>query len=282
MKTLLQEIWKELNKFFLEILDAAPLLIIALVLTMFYFWLSKKFRRRFITYLQKKADDPLQINFLSEILRMVNWIIGGLVFLFIIGKQNVISSILGAGAISAFVIGFAFKDIGENFLAGIILAFKRPFKIGDIVMIQDIEGSIVGLDLRETHMKTFDGKDVYIPNGMIIKNPLYNYTIDGFLRQQFILSFDYGTDLQLARKVLLDTVNKIPGVLQDSKSAKTLIQDPGAYKISIITQYWINTINSPQSSSEIKSMVIKDSMEELAKENIEITGQRFNFEEITG
>ena len=147
-------------------------------------------------------------------------------------------------------------------------------------MIQTIEGSILDLNLRETHIKTFDGKDVYIPNGMLLKNPLYNYTIDGLLRQQFSFGFEYEIDLELARNILLETVNKIPGVIQDVKLAKTAIQEAGLYKISVIIQYWIDPTNSAFSGSEIKSQAIINSLSELTKNGIVITGQKINVGEI--
>ena len=140
MKTLLQNIWDELVGFYNAFLEAAPLIIIGILVAALYFWISKIIRKRITKYLKSKAEDPLQVNFLSDIFKIINGFIGVVIFLYVIGKQSIISSILGAGAISAFVIGFAFKDIGENFLAGIILAFNRPFRIGDIVMIQNVEG----------------------------------------------------------------------------------------------------------------------------------------------
>ena len=273
MKNILERIDFELTDFYLEFIDFAPLIIIGLIVMTVFLWISKIIRKRITVYLKSKAQDPLQVNFISNIFRIINCILGALLFLYIIGKQSIITSILGAGAISAFVIGFAFKDIGENFLAGLILAFKRPFRIGDVVKINNIEGSIIDLSLRETHIKTFDGKDVYIPNGMIIKSPLYNYTIDGYLRQQFSFGFDYGTDLNLARKILLETINKIPGVLQETKLANTSISEAGLYKIIVVTQYWINTFDKSYSSTEIKSEAISNALKELESHNIIVSSK---------
>ena len=106
--------------------------------------------------------------------------------------------------LTAIVIGFAFKDIGENFLAGVMMAFNRPFRIGDTIKSGDVEGKIVELSLRDTHIKTFDGKDVYVPNGQILKNPVYNYTIDGFLRHQFSIGIDYNSDIKKARDLIMN------------------------------------------------------------------------------
>jgi small-conductance mechanosensitive channel len=90
-----------------------------------------------------------------------------------------------------FIIGFTFKDIGENFLSGILMAFKSPFRIGDLVQTGDITGYVTSLSLRETTLKSLDGKDVFIPNSTILKEPLSNFTIDGFLRYEFVIGVDY-------------------------------------------------------------------------------------------
>ncbi|HET8830308.1 MAG TPA: mechanosensitive ion channel domain-containing protein, partial [Pelobium sp.] len=78
------------------------------------------------------------------------------------GLGAIAGGILAAAGASAVVLGFAFKDIGENFIAGFILAFSRPFNVNDTVMISDVFGKVKALELRYTKIKTFDGKDVYI------------------------------------------------------------------------------------------------------------------------
>ncbi len=269
---LLEGIWDEIILFYYQFVEIVPLIIIGLVVSILFLWISKAVRLKLIGFINKKAEDPLQINFLSNIFKIINGIISVLIFLYIIGKQDIIASILGAGAVSAFVLGFAFKDIGENFLAGVILAFKRPFRIGDTVKVNGIIGSIIGLSLRETHIKTFDGQDVYIPNGMIIKNPLHNYTIDGYLRQDYTVGVDYNTDIDQARKIILDVVNGIPGVLQEVKIAKTLISDLKDTRIDITTQYWINTFDSTYSGTEIKSQAINTTLQALKSANIVVPG----------
>ncbi len=78
-------------------------------------------------------------------------ILGASLFLNITDNSSIAKEILGAAGISAFVIGFAFKDIGENLLAGIILAFNRPFPLDDFIKTDDIEGSILEVSLRYSH-----------------------------------------------------------------------------------------------------------------------------------
>ena len=114
-------------------------------------------------------------------------------------------------------------------------------------------GNILEMSLRDTHIKTFDGKDVYVPNGQIIKMPLYNYTIDGFMRSSFTVSVAYDTDLEKARMLILEAVSKVPGILKEDKLARTHIKNLNTSRIDIEVHYWINTFDSTYSSLDIKS-----------------------------
>ena len=218
----------------------------------------------------EQAKDKLLIGFIDSIFRIVNVSIGLLVFLFNIGQDEIASNVLGAATISSVVIGFAFKDIAENFLAGIIMAFNRPFSIGDTIMTGAVEGTITEMSLRDTHIKTFDGKDVYVPNSQIIKTPLYNYTTDGHLRKSFDIGLEYGTDIEATRSIILDAVNTTPGILQEEKSATTLIKNLGASKINIQVQYWVNTFNKQYTTEEINSQAIKKTLNALESAQINL------------
>jgi small conductance mechanosensitive channel len=114
-----------------------------------------------------------------------------LITLYLLGLNSFTNKVLAGAGLLAFVIGFALKDIGENFLAGIILAFKSPFKLDDLIEVNNIIGFVKDINIRETHIKTPDGKDVFLPNSIILKNPMFNYTIDGFLRYEFVVGIAY-------------------------------------------------------------------------------------------
>ncbi|MFT4856902.1 MAG: small conductance mechanosensitive channel [Algoriphagus sp.] len=92
-------------------------------------------------------QDPLLANFLATILKALVILLGLLLIFRTIGLIGVVVGLLTDAGISAFIIGFALKDIGENLLAGILLVFKRPFRIGDVVDINRIRGEILTLNL---------------------------------------------------------------------------------------------------------------------------------------
>ena len=151
------------------------------------------------------------------------------------------------------MIGFALKDIGENFLAGILLAFKRPFKVGDTVDINGIRGVVLNLNLRDTQIKTPDGKDVFIPNATIIKNPLVNFTIDGFLRYDFIVGLDYGSDYQVARALILEAIQKV------------WVSELAESTLNLQVAFWVDTFDRKIADLEVKSQAIIQVLTTLEK-----------------
>jgi small conductance mechanosensitive channel len=146
-------------------------------------------------------------------------IILGVVIAFnILGLNGADSEILAGIRITGFIISFAFKNIGENFIAGVILAFKLPFDMEDIIETNGLKGSVIYLTLRETTIKTFDGKDIFVPNGLILKQPLQNYSKDNLLHHDFSIGVDYTTMKALTRQLMQKmTQEKKYVMLQEGK-----------------------------------------------------------------
>jgi len=162
------------------------------------------------------------------------------------------------------------------------MAFNRPFRLGDTIESNGITGNIVEMNLRDTQVKTFDGKDVFIPNGQILKNPLFNFTIDGFLRKEFILGLDYGTDIEEARSIIKRTMQKIPGILKEKKEPLTLIHEFGASTVNIKTLYWIDTFDKTLSSAEINSQAMRQVLEALEEAQINMPGDIIELKNYNG
>ncbi|MBK8196272.1 MAG: mechanosensitive ion channel [Lewinellaceae bacterium] len=225
MDTLLTDLWSNIHDYYDSFVALLPKLFIALILFAVLLLLARSSRRFSQRRLTARMDDPLLARFIARLIGTLIIILAILVSLQIVGLGGMAVGLLSTAGLGAFIIGFAFKDIGENFLAGIVLAFNRPFRVGDTVELSGIKGTVVTLNLRDTQIKTFDGKDIYIPNAMVVKNPVVNYTIDGFLRLDFTVGLDYGSDYTRAMQVMLDTVNSVPGVLKGEKAPSFAITD---------------------------------------------------------
>ena len=132
------DLWKVLNGYYHSFVKILPKLVLALVLFLVFMFLARQIRRWLIPRLTRNTNDTLLTGFLGDIGYWIMLILGLSVALGTIGLDGAVTNILAGAGLSAFILGFALKDIGENFLAGILLAFKRPFKIGDLVETQGV------------------------------------------------------------------------------------------------------------------------------------------------
>lgn len=243
-----------------------------LVFVILGFVLSSFIQRKIKISLANKSPNHITANFTSQIIGF--FLKSTIVFttLYLLGLSSFTNKLLAGAGLLTFVVGFALKDIGENFLAGIILAFKSPFKLDDLIEVNGIIGHVKDINIRETLVKTPDGKDVFLPNSIILKNPLYNYTIDGFLRYEFTVGIAYENNPTEAIKLILETVNKVEEVLKGDKAPAITISELSTNTININVKFWIDTYKSIKSSvhNSIRSQVMNDVVQELIEKGFNL------------
>lgn len=196
-------------------------------------------------------------NFLSKVIKLI---LIGFVLMFalkVAGLGGIATAIFTAAGASAIIFGFAFKDIGENFISGIILSFNRPFNINDTVSIGDVFGKVKAMEFRYTKLKTFDGRDVYIPNSDIITSAVYNYTEDGFFRLDFVVGVAYEEDIRAVENVILGTLRTTKGVYEDDLHEAFVTADELAVStVNLRVYFWVETTEYRKEALMIKSDVI--------------------------
>lgn len=224
------------------------------------FLLTNFIKSRIKRRISLKSPNPITATFISQIISFVLKTVIVLITLYLLGLNSFTNKILAGAGLLTFVIGFALKDIGENFLAGIILAFKSPFKMDDIIELDNIIGSVKDINIRETRIKTFDGKDVFMPNSIILKNPMFNYTIDGFLRYEFIVGIAYENNPTEAIKIILQAANNVEEVLKGERKPVIVINELSASTIDIKVLFWVDTLRSTRRTTHnyIRSQVMND------------------------
>jgi len=270
MEQFFEDVKSNLGAYYDQFVVVAPKLVLGLLALLFVWFLANIIRNSIRAKLLTQIDDPLLARFLARLAGIGVKLIGILIFLKIIGLGTTVATFLGAASIGTFVIGFALKDIGEHFLAGIMLAFNRPFSVGDTIEITGVIGKVTDVNLRNTHIKTFDGKDIYIPNGNIIKNPLTNYTMDGFIRTDFKVGIAYDSDAKQAIHIIKDILEAQPGILTDSKEPTAYVTALGDSAVLITVYYWINPLDPSTSGMTIKSNILQEINTQLTAAGIEI------------
>ena len=260
----------ELTRIMDKTFDLLPQIGLGLVILFLFVLLSWVIKSTITKRIKPKTKNPLLAVFLGKIVAFIITATGFVLFLNVIGLGGIAKHIMAGAGITTFVIGFAFKDIGENFLSGILMAFKSPFKIGDLIESSGTIGYVSELNMRDSVIKTLDGKDVYIPNSQMIKLPLFNYTIDGFLRYEIVIGLDYSSDLTKTIEIINSVLLKIPEVLQGDKKPVIVVDDLGVSTVNVRVLYWIDTFKSKSKAFhlKIKSQVIIKLIEELNQNNI--------------
>lgn len=233
------------------------------------FIISNFVQRRLRIRLMHKSPNRITAHFTSQIIGFVLKAIVIFSTLYLLELSSFTNKLLAGAGLLTFVIGFALKDIGENFLAGIILAFKSPFRLDDLIEVNGIIGHVKDISIRETLIKTPDGKDLFLPNAIILKNPLFNYTLDGFLRYEFDVGIAYENNPTEAIKLILETVKNVEGVLKGDKKPTVTINELATNSITINIQFWVDTFSSTKRSvhKTIRSQVINDTLAALLSNN---------------
>ncbi len=233
-----------------------PRLILAIVVLVFFLFTARYVQGLTKRRLVNRMDDTLMASFMARTVKGIYLILGFLIILSLLELTGIAGNILAGAGLSAIILGFAFKDIGENFLAGVIMAFRRPFRQGDIIKSGDVQGTVLQLNIRDTQVKTIDGKDVFIPNGQILKNPLHNYTIDGYLRYQFMVGLDYGSDIERAIQVIKGALVQVEGILSGEKGPTVMVNELASSTINLEVYFWIGDFSPKTSIARVKTQAM--------------------------
>ncbi len=113
------------------------------------------------------------------------------------------------------ILGFALRDLIENFVSGILILWRRPFHIGDQIRTGSHEGTVEEINFRSTILKTYDGVQVFIPNGAVFTEPLENHTAYGLRRLTIVLGIDQAASVARAREIILAELGQAAGVLAE-------------------------------------------------------------------
>jgi small conductance mechanosensitive channel len=258
-----QKYWEGFWMFLPKIVIALVVLIIAVVI-------AYRIKRIVQNRTKRRLDDPLLAKFLATLSKWTAIAIGLAIAMHAVELGGIARGIFATAGLSGIVLGFAFKDIGENFLAGVLLAFNRPFSIGDTVETNNIKGTIKTLNLRNTHIRSFDGKDIYVPNAMIIKSPLHNSTRDGLLRFDFAVGVDYYNDISRAEELILKILASKSGILKNPEPFIT-VEELACNRVKLMAYYWVNLFEYKDSTAELKNDVMNQTKEDLLNSGFKFT-----------
>ncbi|MDX1951114.1 MAG: mechanosensitive ion channel family protein [Verrucomicrobiota bacterium] len=143
--------------------------------------------------------------------------------------------LLGIGSVA---IGFAFRDILQNFLAGILLLLTQPFRLGDQIKVNDFEGTVEDIQTRATSIRTYDGRRIIIPNSDLFTDAVTVNTAFDKRRVSYDVGIGYGDDPERAKQVIVEAIRGLPEVLKEPPP-EALVVELAASAVMIRVRWWI-------------------------------------------
>lgn len=247
-----------------SILRSIPLIGFSLIILFFTWFLARLMTKTFRQRLQNQEMSILLRNVISNTVGVVIFLVGLYLVFQVAGWTNIALTIIGGTGLLGLVLGIAFQDITENFLASIFLSVQNPFNVGDLVEISDVLGFVQNMTTRTTIVMTLAGNHVQIPNATVYKSIIHNYTSNPNRRLEFIVGIGYDDSISLAQETVRAVLEAHPAVLNEPEHL-VLVDGLGSATVNLQIYFWID-------GTEYSWLKVKSSVIRLVKSAIQDSG----------
>lgn len=246
-----------------------PAYLLALAVFILFLWLAGRLSRWLRTIVNGRGRSKNAATVIALVARWGVVVLGVLIALSIALPSFRAGDLIQVLGISSVAIGFAFRDIFQNFLAGLIILLTDAFEIGDQIIVEseDLEGTVTDIQTRATTIRTYDDRAIIIPNATLFTNAVTINTATETLRSEQIVGISYHSDVDAARRVILQAISRIDGVLADP-APDVLVDDLASSSVNLRARWW--TAARRSTVLRIKSDVVAAIKRTLDAHDIEI------------
>ncbi len=249
---------------FLRALPGLAIAVLILVVT----WIVARFAIRIADMMVgRTAIRPSLKRLIDTIVKLMIWLIGLMIAAIVVMPGLTPASLFAGLGIGAVAIGFAFQDIFENFLAGVLIMLREKMRIGDVIECEGITGKVENITLRETHVRRLSGELTIVPNSMIFKNPVIILTDEAQRRHEVVVGVSYDTSLDHAADVIRRAIEAVEGVDTD-RSLDIFAQEFNSSSVDFLVRWWAGS--TPRQGWESKDKVVRAIKAGLDDAGIEI------------
>ena len=214
-----------------------PNFLIAL-LVFFAFAVGSRYVRKILVNLLDRISQNHAVNSLvATIVRAGVLTVGTFVALSIVQLDDTVTTLLAGVGIVGLALGFAFQDLAANFIAGVFMAIRKPFVLGDIIESNGFVGVVKEISLRSSVIRTFQGQKIVLPNKAIFENPVQNYST-GERRIDLGVGVSYGDDLEKVEKVTMEAIQRLGGIREDLP-VDLYYEGFGDSSINFTVRFWV-------------------------------------------
>ncbi|WP_224405848.1 mechanosensitive ion channel domain-containing protein [Afifella sp. IM 167] len=257
--------WEEVRLLALKGQRALPLLVLAL-LVLAVTWLAGRLVAGAARWaFGQRITTPLLLTIVARAFAIPVVLIGLYLVLQFAGLTRLAVTLLGGTGLVGLVIGFAFRDIAENFLASLLLSVRNPFKMGDLVKIGGETGIVRNLNMRMTLLFTLDGNHVQIPNATVYKSVITNFTSSASRRTDFVIGIGYDAQTSEAQSIISGVLAAHPAVKAEPMPL-VLVDELGSATVNLRVYFWFD--GKTYSPIKLRSAVMRQIKEALLMRGI--------------
>ncbi len=247
----LVSIWK-------SFLEHLPFLVGALAVLILTWLVAKGITRLANRAFKRTSMRPSLAQLIVRLIKTGIWIFGFISAAMIVFPGLTPAKALSAAGLVSVAVGLAFKDIFQNFFAGVMLLWKFPFEEGDLVSCGDVKGRVKNIELRHTLIQDTSGELIILPNSLLVTQPVEVYTHESERRIELDVGVSYDTDLDQATQVITEAVNSLTKINHD-RGTKILPVGFGSSSIDFKIFAWTNSEPMPfrEANAEMISAIKK-------------------------
>ncbi|MBD2841743.1 mechanosensitive ion channel family protein [Erythrobacter sp. KMU-140] len=258
---------EQLNEMGTELVRTLPSIAIAIVIIVITAIVAG-FTVKIADALIGKTDlRPSLRNLIETLVKLGTWILGLLIAAIVVFPGLTVGSLIAGLGIGAVAIGFAFQDIFENFLAGVLIMIREKMRIGDVIECEGIIGKVEHITLRESHIRALSGELTVVPNSVLFKNPVEILTDKDQRRHDVVIGVSYDTDLDEAAEVIRKAVSAVDEV-DTEKGLDIFAQEFNSSSVDFLVRWWSGS--TPRNGWESKDKVVRAIKRGLDDAGIEI------------
>jgi small conductance mechanosensitive channel len=233
-------VWRTLAGMLQSLLARAPYILVALMVFAGFLVAARVFRRVVHAAGVRTRLDVTLADLLGRVVSFTLSVLGLFVAAVIIFPSFKPGDLVTGLGITSVAIGFAFKDVLQNFFAGILILWRRPFVVGDQISALGYEGTVEEINVRSTRLKTYDGERAVLPNGDVYTSAVLVRTAYDKRRVRFTVGIGYPDSIDEARRTIHRVLAKTEGVLDDP-GPWVYVTELAASSVNFTVYFWVES-----------------------------------------
>lgn len=252
-----EEMIKKLESWLDSLILSIPNILIAIFVFISALLAAKYISKLVLKLLGKSSLQSSMKNLISKLVSLIVVLLGLFLILGVLNLGKALNTILAGAGVVGLAVGLALQGALANTYSGIILSYIKYIKFGDWIETNGYEGEIVNIDLRAVTLKQPDNNLVYLPNKLVVENPIKNYSTTAQSRVILECGVGYESDLNLVRDLVTKTILSSFKAVDNKEDVIFLYKEFGDSSINFETRFWINSTSALEVAKAKTNAMIK-------------------------